>query len=405
MPPAAVRYRLGRVLAELAGGGACVQVSGAVDFEDLLQDGFCSIERAPRLHTEILTRWERRGHVDTELGAGCYSVTWRGHTFEAVQIFWIEGFERRKALWVLGQDAATTSDFVAAMLDASYVPNKSVLVFSHSCFRPDRSLFQAVLSATWEELILSSDLVERIRAEITSFLASRPLYEKYGIPYKRGILLSGPPGNGKTHCVRLLIKQAALPTLYVKSFSARYGEEEANIATVFARARQLAPCMLVLEDLDSLIKPQCLSVFLNEVDGIRADTGILTVATTNHPERLDPALLERPSRFDRKYQFGLPAPRERARYLEMWNAKLDSDLKIDAASAAIVTEKTEGMSFAFLKELILSATMRWMAEEGARPIGAVTLSELDALRATWRPIDEGDAPPVPKTPVPPFEFE
>lgn len=190
--------------------------------------------------------------------------------------------------------------------------------------------------------------------------------------------------------MRLLIKQASLPTIYVKNFTARYGEDEANIAHVFRRARQLAPCMLVLEDLDSLVKPQYLSVLLNEMDGIRSDTGILTIATTNHPERLDPALLERPSRFDRKYHLGLPGPQERRRFIERWNAKLEAPLRMDEPSSGDVATRTDGLSFAFLKELMLSSMMRWMSEGGTRPMGAVALAELETLRATWRPLDEGD---------------
>ena len=69
---------------------------------------------------------------------------------------------------------------------------------------------------------------------------------------------------------------------------------------VFGKARQLAPCMLILEDLDSLITDQNRSFFLNELDGLEGNDGLLIVGTTNHFDRLDPGLSSRPSRFDRK---------------------------------------------------------------------------------------------------------
>lgn len=76
--------------------------------------------------------------------------------------------------------------------------------------------------------------------------------------------------------------------------------EEASMASVFGKARQLAPCVIILEDLDSLINDGNRSFFLNQVDGIEDNDGLLLIGTTNHFDRLDPGLSTRPSRFDRK---------------------------------------------------------------------------------------------------------
>lgn len=87
--------------------------------------------------------------------------------------------------------------------------------------------------------------------------------------------------------------------LYVKSFQSYMGEE-GSMAAVFDKARQMAPCVVVLEDLDSLINNQNRSFFLNQLDGLEGNDGLLVIASTNHFDRLDPALKGRPSRFDRK---------------------------------------------------------------------------------------------------------
>lgn len=87
--------------------------------------------------------------------------------------------------------------------------------------------------------------------------------------------------------------------LYVKSFRSWKGEEGA-MADVFEKARQMAPCVLILEDLDSLINDKNRSFFLNQLDGLEGNDGLLVVGTTNHLDRIDPALKARPSRFDRK---------------------------------------------------------------------------------------------------------
>jgi SpoVK/Ycf46/Vps4 family AAA+-type ATPase len=73
-----------------------------------------------------------------------------------------------------------------------------------------------------------------------------------------------------------------------------------GIQTIFEKARQVAPCILVLEDLDSLVNDRNRSYFLNQVDGLEDNNGILIIGTTNYLDRLDPGLSKRPSRFDRK---------------------------------------------------------------------------------------------------------
>ena len=87
--------------------------------------------------------------------------------------------------------------------------------------------------------------------------------------------------------------------LYVKTFKSWMGEEAA-MQSVFEKARQMAPCVLILEDLDSLINDGNRSFFLNQLDGLEGNDGILIIGSTNHFDRLDPALNSRPSRFDRK---------------------------------------------------------------------------------------------------------
>lgn len=76
--------------------------------------------------------------------------------------------------------------------------------------------------------------------------------------------------------------------------------EEGAMADVFNQARQMSPSCLILEDLDSLINDRNRSYFLNQLDGLEGNNGLLIIGTTNHFDRLDPGLSSRPSRFDRK---------------------------------------------------------------------------------------------------------
>ena len=127
-------------------------------------------------------------------------------------------------------------------------------------------------------------------------------------------------GNGKTISIKAVMKscdEKGFRPLYVKSFQSTsilplfwtswpirntsgYKGEEGAMADVFDKARQLSPCVVVLEDLDSLINDRNRSFFLNQLDGLESNDGLLVIGTTNHFEKLDPGLSTRPSRFDRK---------------------------------------------------------------------------------------------------------
>jgi AAA+ superfamily predicted ATPase len=138
----------------------------------------------------------------------------------------------------------------------------------------------------------------------------------------------------------------------------------------------------------SLITPHNRSYFLNEFDGFAENDGILTLATTNHPERLDPAILDRPSRFDRKHPFDLPAVEERSAYIELWNATLRPALRLSEEGVTQVAERTDGFSFAYLKELFLSAMMRWISSARGEAMDGVMLEQVEVLRGHMASVAE-----------------
>ena len=214
------------------------------------------------------------------------------------------------------------------------------------------------------------------------------------MPWKRGILFVGPAGNGKTHTVKALINSLNQPCLYVKSFRSPHtgGIDEYNIRAIFDRARRSAPCLLVLEDLDTLITPQNRSFFLNELDGFASNIGIVALATTNHPERLDPSILDRPSRFDRKYPFDLPELPERTAYITMWNDSLKPSLRLSDEGLSKISEITEGFSFAYLKELFLYSKMRWIANPQQGTMETVMTEQVGKLREQMMTINTLPAP-------------
>jgi SpoVK/Ycf46/Vps4 family AAA+-type ATPase len=250
-----------------------------------------------------------------------------------------------------------------------------ILVFQDSFFEKDQQLFDSIKSATFDNLILLQSLKQQIQDDFQQFFDSREVYERYGIPWKRGALFIGPPGNGKTHTLKALINQLGKPCIYVRNFI-----DEDDIAEVFKRARMVAPCLVVLEDLDAMVNKINRAFFLNELDGFRVNTGVVVLATTNHPEKLDPAILDRPSRFDRKYYFSLPADSERLSYIRKWNEGLQPEMRVTEAAATKTVASTEGFSFAYLKELLVSSMMEWVPAGGSRTMDHVIAAQTELLR-------------------------
>ncbi len=261
-----------------------------------------------------------------------------------------------------------------------------------SCFCKSKELQDDLANFSLDDLVLAGDLQALLRLDVKRFLEAKEVYARAKAPWKRGLLFLGPPGNGKTHAVKALVHESKLPCIYVKSFSGRRVDPHDTIPRVFERARALAPCLLVLEDLDALIDDENRSLLLNELDGFARNEGLITIATTNHPERLDPSLLHRPSRFDRKFQFSLPEMEERRRYLERWSTGLDSTMRLGAAGLVDSAEASKGFTFAYLKEATLSALMQWINERAASSMDAVLKSVIVGLNKEIAALPTGGAP-------------
>jgi AAA+ superfamily predicted ATPase len=312
-----------------------------------------------------------------------FEVQWQENMLDVLILNIQAGaFQNTSHFWILAETADIARAFFAAVSRWSAEIHSEVLVFDNGCWNKDEQLFQDIKNATFDNLILRGCLKQEILDDLMQFFASRALYEEHDVPWKRGILFVGPAGNGKTHTIKALINALDQPCLYVKSFRSpqTHGADEYNIRQVFDHARRNAPCVLILEDLDSLLTPQNRSFFLNELDGFASNIGIVTIATTNHPERLDPSILDRPSRFDRKYPFDLPELPERIAYIDMWNQSLRPDLRLSEEGRTRVSELTSGFSFAYLKELFLSSKMRWIANPQQGTMEQVMTEQVDKLR-------------------------
>ena len=377
-----IAYHVGRELAELHPGKAIIEgETGYFDLEAFVRADKCSVVHETSIFNHIKSAWNGPGKDPTQNVENSWlNVLWRGELLDVVFVTWADGRYRSRHHWIVAHSRKLAEDFFAAVCGWSSEVRGEVLVFQDGEWAKNKELFKAIQTATFQNLILRDALKQEIQDDFAQFFLSREVYERYRIPWKRGVLFIGPPGNGKTHTLKALVNQLGQACLYVKGFKSEYATDQENMAAVFARARMTTPCLVVLEDLDSMIDGQSRAFFLNELDGFETNTGVVVLATTNHPDRLDPAILDRPSRFDRKYYFDLPAEAERSAYITAWNQELQPELRLSENIAAEVVRQTEGFSFAYMKELFLASMMQWMATTGGAPMDEIIPGQAAQLR-------------------------
>jgi hypothetical protein len=381
LPEGTRSYHAGAALAELYPDRAILETTDSdFDLPGYAQAGHCSMEPGGDMHTQSLIAWlTHEQRTEQSVQNAWLVVGWGEHTID-VMVMVDPASSSGGTAWIIAESAEVAERFFAAVCAWSTAVREEVLVFEDGYWRKCDATYRAIRDAAWDDLILPPALKQQIHDDLTSFFAARDTYIRYGVPWKRGVVLIGPPGNGKTYAIKALANLLGKPCLYVKSIDSNRRHEHGNIRQVFERARALAPCLLVLEDLDTLVTSGNRSFILNELDGFAGNDGILTVATTNYPEKLDPAILDRPSRFDRKYHFGLPAEPERAAFLGRWNDRLMAELRLSEPGIHAVAASTDGFSYAYLKELMLSATMAWVSAARPGAMDEVLLAQVGLLR-------------------------
>jgi hypothetical protein len=377
-----IAYHVGRELAELHPGKVILEgETGYFDLEAFVRAEQCSVVHESSIFNHLKTYWDGPGKEPKQSVENSWlNVLWRGQLLDVVLVTYTQRCYPSRHHWIVADSKDLAEAFFAEVCEWSSEVRGEVLVFQDGEWTKNNELFHAIKTASFDNLVLHDRLKQEIQNDFAQFFLSREIYERYRVPWKRGVLFIGPPGNGKTHTVKALVNQLGRPCLYVKGFKSEYATDQQNMRLVFDRARMTTPCLVVLEDLDSMIDDKSRAFFLNELDGFETNAGVVVLATTNHPDRLDPALLDRPSRFDRKYYFNLPAEAERSAYIATWNNELQPELRLSEAAAAEVARQTEGFSFAYMKELFLSSMMQWMATSGGVSMGEIMLSQGGQLR-------------------------
>jgi len=208
--------------------------------------------------------------------------------------------------------------------------------------------FQRMRVITDSLIELEDSASLRVISSMKVFWESKQEYTKRSILYKRGILLWGPAGSGKTATIGLLTKEL-LGSEGIVIVCSHPGLVSEGLS-ILRRIEADRNLIVVLEDIDEIMEQHGEHSLLALLDGENQVDNVVMLATTNYPERLGARIINRPSRFDERILVDMPSPRARERYLRHVTASEE----IDEARIARWVADTEGLSVAHLRELVVA---------------------------------------------------
>jgi len=260
-----------------------------------------------------------------------------------------------------------------------------------------REVFVEVPDVHWEDVGGLDQVKQRLIEAVEWPLQHAELFAEAGIRPPKGILLTGPPGCGKTMLAKAIANESQVNFISVKGpalLSKYIGESERGVRDMFRKAKQAAPCIIFFDEVDALVPARgsgggdshvadrVLSQFLTELDGVEELKGVLMLGATNRQDMLDPAIL-RPGRFDQIVEIPLPDEQGRRQIFEVHLRHKPLAPGIDIGKLAAATEEFSGAEIqGICVAAALSAVRRAVAAKIAKPEAAVVVlieaSDLEA---------------------------
>ncbi len=259
---------------------------------------------------------------------------------------------------------------VSPVADAALITQRTVFVISEK-----GEALRGVPQVTYEDIGGLKDEIQKVREMIELPLRHPEIFEKLGVEAPKGILLYGPPGTGKTLLAKAVATESNahfIPISGPEIMSKFYGESEARLREIFKEAKEKAPTIIFIDEIDSIapkreevtgeVERRVVSQLLSLMDGLEARGKVIVIAATNRPNAIDPAL-RRPGRFDREIEIKVPDKKGRLEILQIHTRHMplaQNDDKNGAADKIVDLEKLAAVTHGFV-----GADLEYLCKEAA----------------------------------------
>ncbi|KAI4148476.1 MAG: hypothetical protein LQ341_001567 [Variospora aurantia] len=258
-------------------------------------------------------------------------------------------------------DPSTTIDklITAAALHGNRIDDE-IWVYDQGYWRKNHKLWKNVQACEWDQVILDDEMKGNLVTDVEGFFDRKDDYMSFGVPWKRGIILHGLPGNGKTVSIKSLMRSLSarsppVPTLYVKSLG-RAGDHD-DIREIFDKARETAPCLVVFEDIDSLVSDKWID---------------LTLGFPNAQVDLIASIIFLCQHYRNEFATAIIGGLRCIHFIvelliKIRRSKLakNTSLELHPKTSSEIAKITEGFSFAYLQEALVTALLELVHKERA----------------------------------------
>src|SRR4051812_5065983 len=255
-------------------------------------------------------------------------------------------------------------------IDAVLVTQKTVFQISEK-----GEVARGITNVAYEDIGGLKEEIQKVREMIELPLRHPEIFEKLGIEAPKGVLLYGPPGTGKTLLAKAVANETNAHFISISGpeiMSKFYGESEARLREIFKEAKEKAPSIIFIDEIDSIapkreevtgeVERRVVSQLLSLMDGLEARGKVIVIAATNRPNAIDPAL-RRPGRFDREIEIKVPDKRGRLEILQIHTRNMPLDTDVDQDRVAAVTHGFVGADLEYLcKEAAMKCLRRLLPE-------------------------------------------
>ena len=257
-----------------------------------------------------------------------------------------------------------------ASADAVLVTQKAIFSIAEK-----GEALRGVPQVAYEDIGGLKDEIQKVREMIELPLRHPEIFEKLGIEAPKGVLLHGPPGTGKTLLAKAVANESNSHFISISGpeiMSKFYGESEARLREIFKEAKEKAPSIIFIDEIDSIapkreevtgeVERRVVSQLLSLMDGLEARGKVIVIAATNRPNAIDPAL-RRPGRFDREIEIKVPDKRGRLEILQIHTRNMPLEPDVDQDKVAAVTHGFVGADLEYLcKEAAMKCLRRLLPE-------------------------------------------